>query len=82
MREGDFDALVKVFAPDVVAPSEGAMTAGAVALATGATSFAHFAALARLASVDGVAGIAYDSSSTPTVSPSLSSPLGRKPSPR
>ncbi|MGW0837842.1 hypothetical protein [Streptomyces prunicolor] len=81
-REGDFDALVKVLAPDVFACSEGAVAAGAAAVATGATSFAHFAARARPALVDHVTGIAYASSSTPTVSPSLSSPFGRNPSPR
>ncbi|MFJ5308465.1 sigma-70 family RNA polymerase sigma factor [Streptomyces sp. NPDC088350] len=58
VREGDFDALVKLLDPDVVARSEGAVTTGAVAVATGATSFAHFAALARPALVDGVTGIA------------------------
>nr|WSY53910.1 sigma-70 family RNA polymerase sigma factor [Streptomyces sp. NBC_00886] len=58
VREGDFDALLEVLDPDVVARSEGAVTAGAAAVATGATSFAHFADLARPALVDGATGIA------------------------
>jgi RNA polymerase sigma-70 factor (ECF subfamily) len=58
VREGDFDALVKVLDPDVVARSEDTVTAGAAAVASGATTFAHFAALARPALVDGVTGIA------------------------
>ncbi|MDV9175000.1 sigma-70 family RNA polymerase sigma factor [Streptomyces sp. W16] len=58
VREGDFDALVKVLDPDVVARSEDTVTAGAAAVAAGATSFAHFAALARPALVDGATGIA------------------------
>ncbi|WP_406125092.1 sigma-70 family RNA polymerase sigma factor [Streptomyces sp. NBC_00989] len=58
VREGDFDALVKVLDPDVVARSEGAVTAGAASVAAGATSFAHFAAFARHALVDGATGIA------------------------
>lgn len=58
VREGDFDALVKVLDPDVVARSEAAVTAGAASVAAGATSYAHFAAFARPALVDGVTGIA------------------------
>ncbi|WP_405972644.1 sigma-70 family RNA polymerase sigma factor [Streptomyces sp. NBC_00988] len=58
VREGDFDALVKVLDPDVVARSEGAVTAGAAAVASGATSFAHFAAFARHALVSGATAIA------------------------
>lgn len=57
-REGDFDALVEVLDPDVVARSEGAVTAGAAAVAAGASSFAHLAVFARAALVDGVPGIA------------------------
>ncbi|MFJ3417124.1 sigma-70 family RNA polymerase sigma factor [Streptomyces sp. NPDC086082] len=58
VREGDFDALVKVLDPDVVARSEGAVTAGAAAVAKGATGFAHYARFARPALVDGATGIA------------------------
>jgi RNA polymerase sigma-70 factor (ECF subfamily) len=57
-REGDFDALVEVLDPDVVARSEGAVTAGAAAVAAGASSFAHLAVFARAALVDGAPGIA------------------------
>lgn len=72
--EGDFDALAKVLDLDVVARSGTAV----------ATSCAHFAGLASppLCSTPGVGRPPrYASSSTPTVSPSLSSPLGRKPRP-
>ncbi|MBK6015072.1 sigma-70 family RNA polymerase sigma factor [Streptomyces sp. MBT53] len=58
VREGDFEALVKVLDPDVVARSGDTVTAGAAAVASGATSFAHFASLAWPALVDGVTGIA------------------------
>jgi len=58
VREGDFEALVKVLDPDVVARSVETVTAGAAAVATGATSFAHFAAFARPALVDGATAIA------------------------
>ena len=58
VREGDFEALVKVLDPDVVARSGDTVTAGAAAVATGATSFAHFAAFARPALVDGATAIA------------------------
>ncbi|MER5379613.1 sigma-70 family RNA polymerase sigma factor [Streptomyces sp. NPDC002688] len=56
-REGDFEALVAVLDPDVVARSEGGVTAGAVAVASGASSFAHLARIARPALVNGVAGL-------------------------
>jgi RNA polymerase sigma-70 factor (ECF subfamily) len=58
VREGDFDALVKVLDPDVVARSEDALTAGAASVAAGAISFAHFAHLARPALVNGATAIA------------------------
>ena len=58
VREGDFEALVKVLDPDVVARSGDTVTAGAAAVATGATSFARFAAFARPALVDGATAIA------------------------
>ncbi|MFF4352209.1 sigma-70 family RNA polymerase sigma factor [Streptomyces sp. NPDC001530] len=56
-REGDFDALVAVLDPDVVARSEGGVTAGAAAVASGASSFAHLARIARPALVNGAAGV-------------------------
>ncbi|MEU9210297.1 sigma-70 family RNA polymerase sigma factor [Streptomyces sp. NPDC048415] len=56
-REGDFDALVAVLDPDVVARSEGGVTAGATAVASGASSFAHLARIARPALVNGAAGV-------------------------
>ncbi|WP_189186158.1 sigma-70 family RNA polymerase sigma factor [Streptomyces albiflavescens] len=55
-REGDFDALVAVLDPDVVARSEGGVTAGAIAVASGASRFAHLARVARPALVNGAAG--------------------------
>lgn len=56
-RDGDFDALVAVLDPDVVARSEGGVTAGAIAVASGASSFAHLARVARPALVNGAAGV-------------------------
>jgi len=56
-REGDFDALVAVLDPDVVARTEGGVTAGAIAVASGASSFAHLARIARPALVNGAAGV-------------------------
>ncbi|MGW3410759.1 sigma-70 family RNA polymerase sigma factor [Streptomyces sp. NPDC000888] len=55
-REGDFDALVAVLDPDVVARSAGRVTVGATAVASGASSFAHLARMARPALVNGAAG--------------------------
>ncbi|MGY0063126.1 sigma-70 family RNA polymerase sigma factor [Streptomyces sp. LZ34] len=57
-RNGDFDALVAVLDPDVVARSEAGVGAGAAAVAVGASGFAHLARLARPALVDGAAGLA------------------------
>ncbi|MEV7887317.1 sigma-70 family RNA polymerase sigma factor [Streptomyces sp. NPDC002817] len=57
-RGGDFDALVDVLDPDVVARAEVGVTAGALAVAKGATSFASLALVARPALVDGVTGLA------------------------
>lgn len=56
-RGGDFDALLEVLDPDVVARTEAGVAAGAVAVAKGATSFAHAAAVARPALVDGGTGL-------------------------
>ncbi|MEU5321611.1 sigma-70 family RNA polymerase sigma factor [Streptomyces sp. NPDC021056] len=57
-RGGDFDALVEVLDPDVVARAEAGVTAGALAVANGATSFASLAPVARPALVDGATGLA------------------------
>jgi len=57
-RDGDFDALVAVLDPDVVARSEAGVTTGAAAVASGASSFAHLAVVALPALVDGGAGLA------------------------
>ncbi|MCX5333216.1 sigma-70 family RNA polymerase sigma factor [Streptomyces sp. NBC_00140] len=57
-RGGDFDALVDVLDPDVVARAEVGVTAGALAVAKGATSFASLALVARPALVDGATGLA------------------------
>ncbi|MFF7448254.1 MULTISPECIES: sigma-70 family RNA polymerase sigma factor [unclassified Streptomyces] len=56
-RGGDFEALVDVLDPDVVARGEAGVTAGALAVAKGATSFAHLALVARPALVDGATGL-------------------------
>lgn len=57
-RDGDFDALVAVLDPDVVARSEYGVTTGAAAVASGASSFAHHALVSRHALIDGVVGLA------------------------
>ncbi|CAM5652382.1 sigma-70 family RNA polymerase sigma factor [Streptomyces aurantiogriseus] len=56
-REGDLDGLLDVLDPDVVARSEAGVTAGAAAVAVGASSFAHLALVARPALVDGATGV-------------------------
>ncbi|MGW1989197.1 hypothetical protein [Embleya sp. NPDC001921] len=61
-RRGDFDALVAVLDPDVVArsdgggPRPGGVTRGAAEVAGGALTFARLAAVARPALVNGTAG--------------------------
>ncbi|NUR38479.1 MAG: RNA polymerase subunit sigma-70, partial [Streptomyces sp.] len=57
-REGDFEALVDVLDPDVVARTEAGVTAGALAVARGATRFAAIARISRPALVDGRTGLA------------------------
>ncbi|MCI3272185.1 sigma-70 family RNA polymerase sigma factor [Streptomyces cylindrosporus] len=57
-REGDFDALVELLDPDVVARTEVGVTTGAAAVAKGASSFRHFAAVARPALVNGHTALA------------------------
>ncbi|MES5821660.1 sigma-70 family RNA polymerase sigma factor [Streptomyces sp. RG80] len=56
-REGDFDALVDALDPDVVARGETGVTAGALAVAKNAASFAHLARVARPALIDGAVGL-------------------------
>ncbi|MBL1110230.1 sigma-70 family RNA polymerase sigma factor [Streptomyces sp. 5-8] len=57
-RDGDFDGLLAVLDPDVVARSEGGVNSGAQRVAAGATSFAHLARVARPVLVDGATGLA------------------------
>ena len=57
-REGDFEALVELLDPDVVARTEVGVTTGAEAVAKGAASFRHFGAVSRAALVDGATGLA------------------------
>ncbi|MEV5874133.1 sigma-70 family RNA polymerase sigma factor [Streptomyces sp. NPDC052101] len=56
-RDGDFDGLLAVLDPDVVARGEAGATVGAAAVASGAKSFAHLARVARPALVDGATGL-------------------------
>ncbi|MFF8972410.1 sigma-70 family RNA polymerase sigma factor [Streptomyces sp. NPDC014995] len=56
-REGDLDGLLDVLDPDVMARSEVRVTAGASAVAAGASGFAHLAVTARAALVDGATGL-------------------------
>ncbi|QHA05450.1 sigma-70 family RNA polymerase sigma factor [Streptomyces broussonetiae] len=56
-RGGDFDGLLAVLDPDVLARSDAGTTAGAVMVASGARSFAHLAAVAIPALVDGATGL-------------------------
>ena len=56
-REGDFDGLLAVLDPDVVARSEAGVTSGAAKVAAGASSFAHLARVARPVLVDGAVGL-------------------------
>ncbi|WP_186319070.1 RNA polymerase sigma factor SigJ [Streptomyces sp. SAJ15] len=62
-RSGDFDALVEVLDPDVVARSDGGaqrpgvMLHGAAAVAGQAITFARFASSARLVLVNGAVGV-------------------------
>jgi RNA polymerase sigma-70 factor, ECF subfamily len=57
-RDGDFDALVAVLDPDVVARAAGGVTTGAATIAKGAISFARMAGAGRPVLVDGAAGMA------------------------
>jgi RNA polymerase sigma-70 factor (ECF subfamily) len=57
-REGNFEALVELLDPDVVARTEVGVTTGAVAVARGASSFRHFGYSARPALIGGRTGLA------------------------
>ncbi|QJT02490.1 sigma-70 family RNA polymerase sigma factor [Streptomyces asoensis] len=57
-RDGDFDGLLAVLDPDVVARSEAGVVTGAAAVASGASSFAFVGAVARPALIDGATGLA------------------------
>ncbi|MGW0766811.1 sigma-70 family RNA polymerase sigma factor [Streptomyces sp. NPDC002676] len=56
-REGDFDGLLAVLDPDVVARSEEGVISGAVAIASGASSFTYPNAVVHPALVDSVTGL-------------------------
>jgi len=57
-RDGDFDGLLAVLDPDVVARTEVGVTTGATAVAKGASSYSHVAGVAVPALVGGVTGLA------------------------
>jgi RNA polymerase sigma-70 factor (ECF subfamily) len=56
-RDGDFDGLVAVLDPDVVARSGAGVTTGAAAVASGAITFGRLAAVGRPALVNGAVGV-------------------------
>ncbi|KUN94875.1 sigma-70 family RNA polymerase sigma factor [Streptomyces caeruleatus] len=56
-RDGDFDGLLDVLDPDVIARSEAGVATGAAAVARGAASFGPLAGVARPALVDGATGV-------------------------
>ncbi|MFI6008104.1 sigma-70 family RNA polymerase sigma factor [Streptomyces sp. NPDC051243] len=56
-REGDFEGLLDVLDPDVVARTEVAVTTGAAAVARGAATFGPLGGAGRAALVDGVPGL-------------------------
>jgi RNA polymerase sigma-70 factor (ECF subfamily) len=55
-RDGDFEGLLAVLDPDVVARSEAGVTTGATAVASGAVTYASFGRAATIALVDGLPG--------------------------
>lgn len=55
-REGDFEGLLDVLDPDVIARTEVGVTTGAAAVARGAATFGPLAGAGRAALVDGVPG--------------------------
>ncbi|MCH0561980.1 sigma-70 family RNA polymerase sigma factor [Streptomyces sp. MUM 2J] len=56
-RDGDFEGLLRVLDPDVVARTEAGVNAGAAAVAAGAMTYARLAGVARPALVDGCPGL-------------------------
>lgn len=58
VREGDFEGLVEVLDPDVVARTEAGINTGALAVARGASRFAVLARATSRALIDGRAGLA------------------------
>ncbi|MEV0207116.1 sigma-70 family RNA polymerase sigma factor [Streptomyces sp. NPDC050788] len=57
-REGDFEALVELLDPDVIARTDVGVAVGAQAVAKGASRFSHYAFVARDALVGGATGLA------------------------
>ncbi|MEU2059564.1 sigma-70 family RNA polymerase sigma factor [Streptomyces sp. NPDC013455] len=57
-RGGDFDGLLAVLDPDVVARTEAGVNSGAARVAAGAAGFAHLARIARPVLIDGATGLA------------------------
>ncbi|WP_078946520.1 sigma-70 family RNA polymerase sigma factor [Streptomyces sp. NRRL B-3648] len=57
-RDGDFEGLLAVLDPDVVARTEAGVTGGAARVAAGAAGFARLARVARPVLVDGATGLA------------------------
>ncbi|MGW1005467.1 sigma-70 family RNA polymerase sigma factor [Streptomyces sp. NPDC002520] len=65
-RDGDFEGLLAVLDPDVVARSEAGVTTGATAVASGAVTYASFGRAAGVALVDGLPGaVVLDSDGRP-----------------
>ncbi|MFF4750708.1 sigma-70 family RNA polymerase sigma factor [Streptomyces sp. NPDC002514] len=56
-RDGDFEGLLAVLDPDVVARSAAGVTTGAERVVAGATRFPHLAHLTHVALVDGTPGL-------------------------
>lgn len=56
-RDGDFDGLLDVLDPDVIARTEAAVATGAATVARGAAGFGPLAGVARPALVDGATGV-------------------------
>ncbi|WP_369271866.1 sigma-70 family RNA polymerase sigma factor [Streptomyces sp. R11] len=55
-REGDFEGLLEVLDPDVIARAEAGVATGAAAVARGAATYGSLAGVARLMLVDGAMG--------------------------
>ncbi|MET9965557.1 sigma-70 family RNA polymerase sigma factor [Streptomyces sp. NPDC006356] len=56
-RDGDFDGLLDVLDPDVIARTEAGVATGAATVARGAATFGPLAGVARPALVDGATGV-------------------------